>query len=106
MRRIWKVESGASCEAHLVKVTLDSVHLLTSELRPVAVKFSKLSADDQKYAREEFPLPLEDQIVGKWEGVTYGKNYLSQHRIEIGKVGGKLKAYDVISRGLTDPASQ
>jgi hypothetical protein len=100
--RTWKVKSGGSVEAHLVKVTLDSVYLLTSELKPVAVKFSKLSADDQKYAREAFPLPLEDQILGKWEGVTYGGSSLSQHRIEIKKIGRQIKAYGMISRGLTD----
>jgi predicted esterase len=100
--RTWTDKAGGKVEGHLVKVTVDKVSLLTSALRPVTVKFSELSSDDQEYSRKEFPLPLEEQILGKWEGVTYGSAYLSQHRIEIKKVGGRLKAYDMISRGLTD----
>lgn len=47
-------------------------------------------------------LPLSQKVLGNWIGLSYGLSFPDQHNIEIKIVGTRLKAYDVMSLGLTD----
>lgn len=101
--RTWTIEaSGNSTKGHFVKLSNDFVVLLTPECKQIKVRRSCLSVDDQKYLREEAPIPLEQKLIGTWEGVSYSTGYAHHHTIDVKMEDGRLRGYDTISLGYTE----